>query len=500
MLHLPTGWSTAGGGGPLPWLRGPLRGLVLSVLGLVAALAFVVSAVGLADPYGGGRGRPKLPAVATDLAARDPRATPNARAVYRMLAGEENAARAGRASRTVLGQHVEAQNERYNPEYGDAAKGDRRPGHYYRRAAELSGGRLPGFVETDLGPGYGDTGWGAGGGRWYDAAWPSCRDHWGYTDDATDLLMAVWKGYPRKPDGSYASGPAAADPTCPGAPAAAPAADRSDFANGGRPAGLVGMSFHEPYPGAPVKSYATTHCTDSPARTDPSWMGRVVDWRGNTPEYRALLTDLRYLADHLQYYAAYDVPVLLRPYHEMNQPGCHAFWWSSATPAQYRELWTIMYDYLVGTRGLHNLIFVWSPIAWGSGHAVDPRPYYPGSRYVDLVAVDDYLETPGRPLDGAPYTSVQYDALGRYRKPRMLAESFHLPVTSAVAALDRSPWVLWSVWGQALSEDNSPAEVRDSYRDPAVLTGGEGAAWPEALHRDSPARTAVDPPGSGAGH
>src|SRR5690348_3816372 len=70
------------------------------------------------------------------LALRDPRSSPAARSVYRMLVALENAARDGRPGRTVIGQHVELHNELYNPDYGDR-HGTKPPGYYYRKARDI---------------------------------------------------------------------------------------------------------------------------------------------------------------------------------------------------------------------------------------------------------------------------------------------------------------------------------------------------------------------------
>ena len=69
--------------------------------------------------------------------------------------------------------------------------------------------------------------------------------------------------------------------------------------------------------------------------------------------------------------------MLFRPYHEMNSG---SFWWGNKTAASYQGLWRIMYNYLVNTRGLHNLIFVWAPSAWTPDGGDVPWNYYPGER------------------------------------------------------------------------------------------------------------------------
>ena len=408
--------------------------------------------------------------VPTDLRTRDPRATVAARRVYALLAGLENDARRGRPSRTVIGQHVELHNERYNPEYGDY-RGVKQPGYYYRKARDITG-RLPGFVELDLGPGYDRPGWAVGQSRSYSRAWPSCRPQWGYTEDAVDLAVGVWAGLPRPADGSYR--PTGGHTDCAdGAEVSLPRGD-------GGPAGIVGFSFHQPYPGSPVKGFAQTLHRNSPGAREADWFARVVT-PGST-EHGHLLQDLAFLADHLGYLAGRGVPVLLRPYHEMNTAPGRGFWWAGQDPAAFRRLWRLTYDYLVHRRGLHNLVFVWAPNSWEGTYAREPRDYYPGGRYVDVVGVDDYSDTPAEPFGTGAWTEVWYRGLEPYRKPRVLAESFHVPLNSARPdTLTRTPWVLWTVWGQALSYDNlseprrknSDSDVKRTYGSPMVITAGD---------------------------
>ncbi|MFG2877667.1 glycoside hydrolase family 26 protein [Streptomyces sp. NPDC048337] len=441
----------------------------------------VIGALGYAGlrSVRGSDAAPAVPPVDRDLALRDPAASPSARAVFRMLADLENEARAGRPRATLIGQHIELHNELNNPDYGDY-RGLKQPGYYYRKSADITG-KLPGFVEVDLGPGYETEGWGVDRPRTYSSAWPSRRKEWAYVDDAVDLAVGVWSGLPRADEGTYNRD--GKERRSDGSPSELPR-------NGGKPAGLVGMSFHQPWPGSRLKGYEETMRRNSPAAADPGWIGRLLT--PGTEEHRALLLDLSFLADHLGYLAALDVPVLLRPYHEMNASAEDGFWWSGLAPEEYKTLWRTLYEHLVDTRGLHNLIFVWSPSAWDHVHGSEPWDYYPGARHVDVVGVDDYSGSPRKPFGGGVWTKKWYDGLAGYGKPRMMAESFHVPVNSAQPrTLEQTPWVIWTVWGQGLTQHNrsgpqgmnTPADVAATYGSPRVLTGGPDSGDSERFWR-----------------
>ncbi|MFJ5308461.1 hypothetical protein [Streptomyces sp. NPDC088350] len=150
-----------------------------------------------------GVARAASPLIAPTLTGRDPSASANARKVYGHLVSLENAARSGTHPMTIIGQHIETQQELYNASYGDTG-GTTFSGYYYKKAADITG-KLSGFVEIDLGPGYGATGWGTYGDRSYNRplGLPTGVRSWQYTDDAVDLACGVRKGLPRTADGSY---------------------------------------------------------------------------------------------------------------------------------------------------------------------------------------------------------------------------------------------------------------------------------------------------------
>jgi hypothetical protein len=78
------------------------------------------------------------------------------------------------------------------------------------------------------------------------------------------------------------------------------------------------------------------------------------------------------------------VPVLFRPFHEMTG----AFWWGGQNPVAFRKLWRELFVYFSKEKGLHNLVWVWSPLV--SGRAME---YYPGNAFVDMTGLDIYASS-----------------------------------------------------------------------------------------------------------
>ena len=103
-----------------------------------------------------------------------------------------------------------------------------------------------------------------------------------------------------------------------------------------------------------------------------------------TPAHQRWMESLDRVAAGLQELQAEGVVVLWRPLHEMNGGW---FWWGAQDPADFIKVWQHMFDYFTHTKGLHNLIWVYSPNK--GAHVAD---YYAGDAAVDLVGLDCYTD------------------------------------------------------------------------------------------------------------
>ena len=93
------------------------------------------------------------------------------------------------------------------------------------------------------------------------------------------------------------------------------------------------------------------------------------------------------------------IPVIFRPWHEHTDRGQGSgFWWSVGNNSResYIELWKMTFDYLTVTKGVHNLIWAYSPdlhhLCWNET-GLDKYMYmdaWPGDEYVDILGLDAY--------------------------------------------------------------------------------------------------------------
>lgn len=131
-----------------------------------------------------------------------------------------------------------------------------------------------------------------------------------------------------------------------------------------RSGGIVTMTFHEALPGRPL-TWANVQ-----AKVSQAEFNKYVT--PGTAQYNLLIADLDKVAVSLKQLRDAGVPVLWRPYHEMNGDW---FWWGNKT--NFNQLWNIMYDRFTNTHQLNNLLWVWSPNAPNS-YTVPYTPKYPG--------------------------------------------------------------------------------------------------------------------------
>lgn len=153
------------------------------------------------------------------------------------------------------------------------------------------------------------------------------------------------------------------------------------------------------------------------------------------------------------------VPVLFRPFHEMNETWN---WWGGRPGVNgSSKLFTQMRDYF-DSRGLTNLIWVWNVQDNPAGGWSN---YYPGNSYADVVSLDAWYKS--LPSSG-DYQQILSIAGG---KPIALAETGKMPTSAFLAAQPR--WSYFMMWSEQLRANNTNAEIQATYFHSRVLNQGE---------------------------
>ncbi len=138
------------------------------------------------------------------------------------------------------------------------------------------------------------------------------------------------------------------------------------------------------------------------------------------------------------------VPVLWRPYHEMNG---NWFWWGGRVEGGVTaSIYKMMYDRYVHHHKLNNLVWVWS-VDRPSEPYRKYTNFYPGDGYLDMLALDVY---------GSDFKQEYYEGLLGLSngKPLLLGEVGPPPSSEALGSQPRwASWVLWAGMVQGIVPD-----------------------------------------------
>lgn len=152
--------------------------------------------------------------------------------------------------------------------------------------------------------------------------------------------------------------------------------------------GIVGAMWHWQVKANNGTDYT---CTPGTAADETSFDASKVYVEG-TSENTLAKQQLDQLCGYLKKMQDAGIPVVWRPLHEASgnveqySGGKAWFWWGAMGADVYKQLWQWMYNYMVKTKGLNNLIWVWTS-------QTKDNNWYPGDAYVDIIGRDNYGAT-----------------------------------------------------------------------------------------------------------
>jgi mannan endo-1,4-beta-mannosidase len=196
--------------------------------------------------------------------------------------------------------------------------------------------------------------------------------------------------------------------------------------------------------------------------TDIEWKQLITP---GTEINKRWLAQIDQIAEHLKKLKDANVPVLWRPYHEMNGVW---FWWGNKKGKDgVAKLWQMMYDRYTNYHKLNNLIWVWGangPRDIPKDEAFAYKDFYPGHQFVDILGTDVY----NADYEQRDYNELLSLAQGR---PIALTEVGELPKGEILDAQPKWAWFL--VWSSWLWTHNTKERVKEVYNRPTTLTVDE---------------------------
>ncbi len=189
--------------------------------------------------------------------------------------------------------------------------------------------------------------------------------------------------------------------------------------------------------------------------TDQQWQDLITPGTAVNERWKSQVDVIAFFLKQLRNAG---VPVLWRPYHEMNGDW---FWWGKREGENgYKKLYRMLYDRLVNFHGLNNLLWVYN--ANELRENVDPYDReYPGNDVVDILATDVYRNG---------FSRNDYDRLLALAgdKPVALGEVGMVPPPDTLVQQPR--WTWFMVWGEPGGSFQGFQAFRAAYASDAVIT------------------------------
>jgi len=168
------------------------------------------------------------------------------------------------------------------------------------------------------------------------------------------------------------------------------------------------------------------------------------------------------IAAYLKKLQVLGVPVLWRPYHELNGVW---FWWGNRKGEKGSAgLYRMMYDRFVNHHRLDNLLWVWNtnaPRSLIKDEAYAYEDYFPGLEYVDVLAADVYHHD---------YRQSHHDELAELGQGKLIALGEVGEVPTPEVLTEQPMWVWFMIWGNFVDTHNTPQQMKDLYSYPRILT------------------------------
>lgn len=175
-----------------------------------------------------------------------------------------------------------------------------------------------------------------------------------------------------------------------------------------------------------------------------------------TPQNISFWKEMKLKADLLEKIRDANVPILWRPFHELNG---NWFWWGKQGPEKFKKLWITMYDYMVNKRKLNNLI--WVLCYTGNPDAA----WYPGKQYVDIAGADTYAK------NTSPQTKM-YQQVKQIVGDKMLL-TYHecgIPPNPDSCKSEGTMWSWWMEWHTGHLKNTDKEYLKFIYNHDLIIT------------------------------
>ena len=188
-------------------------------------------------------------------------------------------------------------------------------------------------------------------------------------------------------------------------------------------------------PGEEVEFYVKgAHETYTDFNFTDAFVTGTTNWDTVSTAYKALVGDIDLVSKIFLDLQKEGVAAIFRPLHES---GGNWFWWSTHTGKQFAALYQLLYERMVFTNGVNNLIWDFNP------KDAATMSWTPGETYYDVLSVDIYNSANDHQSNSAAFIDLTNKA--GTNKIISLSENGPIPDVDKMYE-DGATWSWWMPW------------------------------------------------------
>ena len=204
----------------------------------------------------------------------------------------------------------------------------------------------------------------------------------------------------------------------------------------------------------------------------------TTNWDTSSETYKLLVADIDKISKHFQRLQTQGIAAIWRPIHEAAGGW---FWWGSKGAEAYKALYALVYDRMVNTNGLKNLVWVWNierDPAIGYDYKALNGSWYPGDEYVDIIGVDIYNSAFDYNSNVNSYNKI----VSEMGTNKIIALTENGPiVTPDNMEKDNAVWAWWMPWYETWNggyvSQTSEEVWKATMADERIITLDEMPGW-----------------------
>jgi len=163
-------------------------------------------------------------------------------------------------------------------------------------------------------------------------------------------------------------------------------------------------------------------------------------WNPSSELYKNMVKDIHTVADYFLQLQEAGVACIFRPLHEASGGW---FWWGTDGGENCAKLHQLIFDEMVNTKGVHNIIWVWNP------NSVKDADWNPGAAIFDVISIDIYNEAGDYSSNYAAFDKLK--AMSEGKKIIALSENGPIPDIEKEIA-EEAVWSWWMPWYQSWAD------------------------------------------------